>query len=258
MFCIVLAFSSLISANLTYASGESVVGVKPGDWVQYGCWVTKGWFSNVRKSIKLQFQDVSEDNVTVQVFVKYVDGHEENMTQSGDVRNVVSVGFGGESPDPYFAPCILPKNISVDDPAFNSLLAPLVRVMSRNQNFSITYSAMSCDFDGAIRDVNIANCTYEALFYPLTAYFADQYCWDKSTGVLLEVASKYYLPDPDLNISDTEEGLVLITGTSLWNPPEVISAQAPKLVLLGMIAAGVSSSPLLLKLRTRRRKRESE
>jgi hypothetical protein len=153
-----ICLAVLVSINfLAVASAEIVVGVKPGDWVEYNVTIT-GVVPEQHDVTwcKIEVTAVEEKNVYVDITSRYSDGREETVSSTLKLET-------GQIGDCF----IIPANLNVGD-------------VFESPEGTLTISGVeekTCA--GATRSVVYANNS-QTIFH-----------WDKSTGFLLEANSSY-------------------------------------------------------------------
>ena len=168
------------------------VGVRPGDWWQYGdvtgycqnpCPIPD--FASTLNIVRAitRVTSVTGTNVSLTFTIDYYNGSRTATSYSGDL----STGLGN-LPD---GAALIGANLNPGDPIFNSPYAPILNTTTQ------TPSA------GALRQANIWNNTH---YLPAGRSGYSAIYFDKSTGIVLE--NKLVLQGA--SISDR------VTGTSLW------------------------------------------
>lgn len=148
---------------LAVASAEIVVGMKPGDWIEYKvtCTGNVPEEHDVTRS-KIEITDVKGKKIDIEITSMYSDGTEETATATLNLET-------GQIGDGF----IIPANLDNGDP------------IPEQYEGTITISGVEKrTYAGATRSVVYAS-TSLTMFY-----------WDRSTGFLVEATSSY----PDFTI----------------------------------------------------------
>jgi len=143
---------------LAVASAEIIVGVKQGDWIEYGITITGEVPEehNVDWG-KIEVIAVEGKKIDIKITSRYVDGREETLTASLNLET-------GQIGDAF----IIPANLDNGD----TFLEQHAGTMTISGVEERTYA-------GATRSVVYAST-------PITMFY-----WDQSTGVLVEATSSY-------------------------------------------------------------------
>jgi len=153
---------------LAVASAEIIVGVKQGDWIEYGITITGEVPEehNVDWG-KIEVIAVEGKKIDIKITSRYVDGREETLTASLNLET-------GQIGDAF----IIPANLDNGD----TFLEQHAGTMTISGVEERTYA-------GATRSVVYAST-------PITMFY-----WDQSTGVLVEATSSY----PDFTLTTKAE-----------------------------------------------------
>jgi len=153
---------------LAVASAEIIVGVKQGDWIEYGITITGEVPEehNVDWG-KIEVIAVEGKKIDIKITSRYVDGREETLTASLNLET-------GQIGDAF----IIPANLG-NGGTFREQHAGTMTISGVEER---TYA-------GATRSVVYAST-------PITMFY-----WDQSTGVLVEATSSY----PDFTLTTKAE-----------------------------------------------------
>jgi hypothetical protein len=216
------------------------VGVKVGDWVIYGIY---GEFADMFRKhwTKVEVIGVDGTNITV-----WVTGGESpvNETISGDVENGVRYGVGILRTT---VPIILAKDLDINtiDGAFvNSLGLP----PPRKWDFAWNVSTLIRDYGETSREVNMLNVSYKDDFLEYILEWHEEYYWDKSTGLILEMGyTPYFIINGSRILKENQFILMRISETNLWQTSQPVSSLAAKLAAVGAIPLVLAISAVVIK-----------
>jgi len=202
---LIVAVLALIAPVTSALATEYTVGVKVGDWIEYD--VDASWSDPETEPpgfrydwVRLEVQSLDGTDVTVLATIRYRDGTEETYTISWDVER------GGAEPWPW----IIPANLTPGDPI------AVGSDMIIDETGARTYI-------GASRKVNFLNMSLS--YEDTTAVWC--FCWDQSTGVLLELFANMTSP--------TGTGILTYEAiaTNVWGPLQVTAQLSSETVTQG-------------------------
>ena len=198
---VLLLFILALTANVSAISQHSL-GVKNGDWVEYGF---EDAFSSGERWQKLEFQEVSDANATVHITTHFSEGIEVNETNTIDLLSDSDFQMIMFSARVH----VIPANLTTGDSVF----------LGQFGNRTITGETTNAYAD-ADRKIIYANFTEQSQY---TFY------WDKQTGVLAE----------GIMVTGNAYKRIWITGTNMWTAESSSWPWATITIIAALVALGL-------------------
>ena len=204
------------TTNVTMNSGYSItanfmgveagdVGIKTGDWIKLNYTFT-GWPAgqSYPEWLKFEFLSVNGTIANVRFTQRISDGTEQSDNATIDVVSGIEV--------PPLAGIVISANLTIGDSVY----------IAGYGNVTIESEATET-YAGANRTVVCANFTQNETQVT--------YCWDKLTGIMVEVSSTS--PDFTATLTAAE--------TNMWEATEVTTARMPwwPWIIVGVVAVGL-------------------
>jgi hypothetical protein len=227
------------------------IGVKTGDWVRYDV-ICSGdsflwnspllYYEVVEVSwVKAEVLSISGSNVTVRQTIHCFDGRERNSTFVISLLNLTKtmLAFGDVG-------YIIPANYGPGD----IVGFAHVRVTEGDwRDVELMLNAtVSRSYGGVTREVNVVQWSYCFLYNVYTDNLSYEYCWDKTTGFLLEKTSQVY----DVQYGNTSMSIVglRIADTNMWKmkTDQPLWSQSWMWAIVGLVATTSTGAAVLAKM----------
>lgn len=228
-FLIITCFFSALYLRV-YAEqndGSVSVGVKVGDWVKYD-------FTHVNELsywendwTKVEVENVSGTSVLIHVSTEYVNRYPHDhmdlaeLTLNVDVNGNLIEAHNRSPCDlvSSYMPYVIAGNLSVGDYAVNDLVDKLSNdTPTFVTNHLLNQEIVVRQYGEAAREVVLVNESVDQSIAGDPVRVSAEYCWDRSTGLLLEYAITVTHPgNPTYYIAAM---FMRVVDTNLWKMPQ--------------------------------------
>ncbi len=233
---------------LPMALGQStteagLVGVKAGDWVKYKVIrigpESAAWHVPMDKAmwIKTEVLNVSGTNVTLLETIHLIDGSDSVRTHSWDLQKTPSSGF---------CRYVVASNLSPGDKVGDYTVWLNETGTFKDVELKLN-ATVSRTYGGVEREVNMLEWSH---FGPYDVYiysFYHEFCWDKSTGFLLEKTFQtYVLSYGNASMSTLK---LEIADTNMWKmEAQPFWNQAWPWAIVGLVGTTATGGAIIVKL----------
>lgn len=254
-FWLIFLLTFLLNASTAFPPtlGQDVnkansVGVKVGDWVKYDVFCAGEpflwdspllYYDPVEVDwVKVEVLSVSGSNVTVRETVHCFDGRERNSTLTISPY-LTRMTFGGSG-------YIIPANYGPGDMVG---FAHIWVTYGDWRDVELTLNdTVSRSYGGVTKEVNVVQWSHLYPYDPYIYNFSYEFCWDKSTGFLLEKTFQAYaLGYGNASMSTVK---LEIADTNMWEmkTAQPFWSQSWPWAIIGLVGTTAAGATVIAKM----------